>query len=123
MVLPYISETTAASIKAKFERLFATSMLLGDTVDVMLWRDPEMDGVGVQVPPQRVLMTLASRESGLQRGQASVFTGTDGDFKKLFPFDVRAGDIFTVDDIHGEIKAVLPPDAVGVVTAPFTLKA
>jgi hypothetical protein len=118
---PYISEATARKTQDAFGRLFATTMLLGDQVDLVFWRDPEMDGIGVSVGPQRVLMVLAGTQTDAERSQASAFVGADGEFRKAAPFDVRPGDVFTVRGITGEIKAVLPVTG-GVARAAFVLK-
>lgn len=112
VVQPYVSETTAAAIAAAKARLFATSKQLGRTVSLVLWRDNEEDGTPVMVPAQQVLVRWANREAAARSGEATFFTGMEGELRKEWPMDIQKGDRFTLPDgVSG--KVTTPPILTG----------
>lgn len=123
MATPFVSEATAAKIKAIRLRGFATALAVGDAVDLLLWRDNEEDGTAAQIGPQRVLRVMAGRQPQERNTRATALLGVDGEFRKAVPFDVKRGDRFVLPDgLAGRIE-VPPLDEGGIVRAGFRLEA
>ena len=122
MALPYISEATAASIKAAQQRLFATSKLLGNTVEIVFWRDTNDDALSDSFGPYEVLVVMNTQKPTTERGQASAFERADGEFRTDDPdFNVRGGDRFTLPSgVSGRVT-LAPVDAGAYLRAPFVL--
>lgn len=127
MATSFLSPAEAAEFNAGLRDLFATKLEIGPTVDLLLYRDDEADGTETQVGPQTVLMTLAKREAAPEGGDAAGFVGSDGEFAKAVPFDVKQGDRFFLptgtgtETVAGSITNELPAVR-GVARAAFRLE-
>lgn len=107
MVAPFLTPATAERIKTLRTRGFATRAVLADPpVDLVLERWDNVIQDWVSVPPQRVLLTYATREARQGEGETGTSTTADGALEKRTPFDVAVGDEFTLDGMRGRVVAV-----------------
>lgn len=119
----HINTAAAERIKHAFARIFPTMKMIGETMDVVLYRDAEEDGTPNTVSPQNVLIEWAAREPAVQRGQGTSYDGRQGELQKETPFNVQNGDRFTLPGgLAGYISGA-PYTVEGVVYAPFTVGA
>lgn len=122
MDAPFISETTAASIKRAQSRLFQTAKLLGNTVNLLLFRDSDEDGSVTQIGPHEVLVIYARREASRERSQGTEFMGGDGELQKEWPADFRKHDRFVLPSGATGRLTTEPIEDGGIVRVPFVLE-
>lgn len=127
MVVPFVSEATAARIRAVAARGFATRARVQGTVPVVFSRfDPDAEA-RTTTAPQDVLVEWADRAERGTEGEAAAATYVDGYLSRAAPFDVETDDLFSLGTegarLAGRVAFVRPPDLAGVVRAGFVLRA
>jgi len=109
MSAPFLSPTTATRLRDLARRGFATKLLVGETVDLVLYRDATQSGNATALPPQQVLVTYADR-APVQLGERGPYAlAYDGAFARFAPFDVAVGDTFAIGSTFGRIVLVEEP--------------
>ena len=117
----------ANKIKAAMLDAFLIGKAIGDSYDLVLYRDSDENGEPVELPAQNVLVELAAREPTYTNSGGAVFAGADGTLQKEPPFDVQKGDRFRLPPVPGAdlgatgVVMIAPILEGGVIIAPFTL--
>lgn len=121
MSAPLLSPATATRLRDLARRGFATKLLVGETVDLVLSRDLSQSGNAVALSAQTVLLTYADRQP-MRPGEGGPYAAAyDGEFAAFAPFDVAVGDRFTLNGVFGRIAAPIR-ERNGIVAARFVLE-
>ena len=122
MERPFLNESGAARINRFRERGERTKQLLGQTEELILFRDPGTGDDWTAVPAQLIRIVWANREDQIRTSEAGGFTASEGELRKIDPFDVRVGDRFTLSSGASGAVTGFPRSIGGITRAAFTLE-
>ena len=113
----WLTPLDGAELAALNQTGFRTKVAVAGGVQLVLYRDSEMDGTAVAQPATTVLVEVRDR---LPQGQAAGAVNLQllrADLSAIAPWDVRPGDRFTLPDGTSGKVGVVPPARLGVQTA------
>lgn len=119
---PWLTTIDGAELSGLNQTGFRTKVAVYGGVQLVLYRDVEMDGTAVAQPATTVLVEYRDRLPSAQTQSAVNLQLQRADLSAIAPWDVRPGDRFTLPDGTAGRVSVVPPARLGVQTAQADLE-